>query len=264
MIRSDNSWNLNQRLGDEDNFIHEARMRDGLDVAENGRNRLQLIALDETGYFFINGEFIDTLDLSEHLESGDIAIGTGFYTSDMQPGSATGYSDYSVWELDAVHGPESGALEHIDNDFIKTSYADTETADFIAHAVFTNPYDATDEFGWDYGFVFRDVDTNNSYWFVTTSSERWELVDRQEEEDVTVDDDFLNNLNLGAGAANDLLLIAQNETGYFFINGDFINTLDLSARLDSGEIGVFTAYFIGNEQEGNSTGFEDFTVWPLP
>jgi hypothetical protein len=33
-------------------------------VAANGQNVFQLIAIDEVGYWFLNGNFIATLDLS--------------------------------------------------------------------------------------------------------------------------------------------------------------------------------------------------------
>ena len=51
--------------------------------------------------------------------------------------------------------------------------------------------------------------------------------------------------------------------GYFFVNGQFISELDLSSRSTSGDIGVATSLFAGYEIEGEETGFEEFTVWPL-
>ena len=153
VIRSDGSWNLNDRFDTEDTFIQEGNI-DGCSILMRmDFNTLKMIVLDETGYFFINDEYIDTLDVSGHLDSGDVAIGTGFYTSNTQAGASTDFADYGVWDLTSLSGPESGELEHVDDGFIINSYADASAADFIMKAVFTNPYDP-EENSWDYGFSF--------------------------------------------------------------------------------------------------------------
>ncbi len=264
VVRSDGSWNLNDRFDTEDTFIQEGDVRDLLDLAENGRNFLQLIVIDETGYFFLNGTYADTLDLSGHLDSGDAAIGIGFYTSDTQAGAATVYNGYGVWDLETIYGPESGELEHVDDGFIIANYADdVKAADFIVRAVFTNPYDR-DENSWDYGFSFRDLDVADQYWLIVTSDEDWQLVNRIGEDDAYLKEETLDNLNITSGETNEIVVIAQNEVGYFFLNGKFVDSLDLSERLDAGDFSVFTAFYIGNLIEGSTTAFESFTIHELP
>ncbi len=264
VVRSDGSWNLNDRFDTEDTFIQEGDVNGLLDLAENGRNFLQLIVINETGYFFLNGVYADTLDLSGHLDSGDIAIGTGFYTSDTQAGAGTAYNGYGVWALETIYGPENGELEHVDDGFIIADYAeDVKAADFVVRAVFTNPFDRAEN-SWDYGFSFRDIEIDNQYWLIVTSDEDWQLVNRTEEDDFYLMEEPLDNLNINPGETNEMLLIAQNQIGYFFLNGSFVDSLDLSERLDEGDFSVFTAFYIGNLIEGSTTPYEGFTIYELP
>ena len=74
----------------------------------------------------------------------------------------------------------------------------------------------------------------------------------------------LLNLNLGANETNSVRLIAWGNVGYFFVNDVFIDTLDLSSNLDSGEIEVMTAFYFDHEIEGEATGYSDFLIIPLP
>lgn len=263
VIRSSGSWNLNRRLEDDDNFLQEGTVGDLLDTTANGRNHLRLLVLDAAGYFFLNDTLVEVLDLSALDEEGNIAIGTGFYTSNMREGETTAYEEFTVWPLTAVYGPESGELEHVDDSFIKTSYADVETANFIAQAVFTNPYSA-ETGSWDVGLAFREVSDGNQYWLVLDSEPEWVLVSRTDGEDAFVNDGSLAALDLTANGQNVLTLIAQNERGYLLVNGEFVATLDLSERTEAGAAAVFTAFFVGNEIEGSITAFDDFTIWELP
>ncbi len=264
VIRADGSWNLNARSEEDDLFIGEGDIGDLLNTDEDDSNRLEVMVLGEVGYFFINGRYADTFTLPDSLNSGDIAIGTGFYSSGMQEGAETRYSDYAVWPLDTLSEPQSGVLDHLDDDLIKQEYAEGETADFIMRATFTNPHQADDEIGWDYGFVFRDTGFNDQYWLILTSDEDWTLDHQTEEDDFFLQDGELENLNTAVNETNELVLIAQNETGYFFVNGQFIEQLDLSDRLEAGETAVVAAFFLGNERFGTQTNYNDFTIWSLP
>ena len=101
--------------------------------------------------------------------------------------------------------------------------------------------------------VFRDIEADDQYWLVVTSDEDWQLVNRTIEDDSFLHEELLENLNVADGDSNELMLIAQNEVGFFFVNGRFIDTLDLSERLDAGDISTFTAFYIGNLIEGRTT-----------
>lgn len=264
VVRSDGEWNLNNRSATDDTFLQDGDVFSSLELGEDGGNQIVLIALDNTGYFILNGEFVAELDLSERPLGGNIALGTGFYTTNEQEGSATSYENFSVWELEPEFGPENGELEHILDDLIKLQDSGVNLANFLAHATFLNPF-AAEENEWDIGYGFR-VD-ENQYWLVIESTGDWTLVERYDA-DANTDEDTafgdIDNLNTEAGGSNDVTLIAIGNTGYLIINGEFVSEFDLSNIGDAGDVQVVTAFYFDHELEGSATGFEDFTIWQLP
>jgi hypothetical protein len=265
VIRSDGSWNLNNRQGDEDNFVQEEILRTRFNSGEGEPNKITVIAQGEQGYFYFNNQFVTVLDLSGRLDAGDIAIATGFYASSEQAGAETAYSDFQVWELSPAFGPANGSLEHIEDNFIKSRNAGVDLQNVIASATFAAPYDEATGL-WDMGFSFRDADLGEQYWLVVESSGYWALYNRQDSEDVVVHEDELpvDWLNLNAGDGNALTVLVYGNQGVFLVNGRFAATLDLSDRINKGDVQVFTAFFEGNEVPGYATEYQDFTVWALP
>ncbi|GAB4277930.1 MAG: hypothetical protein Kow0080_29240 [Candidatus Promineifilaceae bacterium] len=265
VIRSDGSWNLNNRQGNEDNFVHEDVIRNRFNSGLGEPNKITVIAQGEQGYFYFNNQFVTVLDLSGRLDAGDIAIATGFYASSEQNGAETAYSDFQVWELSPAFGPANGSLEHIEDNFIKSRNAGVDLQNVIAKAAFITPYDETVGL-WDMGFSFRDADLGEQYWLVVESSGYWALYNRQGGEDAVVHEGDLPSgwLNLNAGDVNELAVLVYGNQGVFLVNGRFAATLDLSDRVNKGDVQVFTAFFEGNEVPGYATDYEDFTVWALP
>lgn len=264
VVRSDGEWNLNNRSATDDTFLQDGDVFSLLELGEDGGNQIVLIALDNTGYFILNGEFVAELDLSERPLGGNIALGTGFYTTNEQEGSATSYENFSVWELEPEFGPENGELEHILDDLIKLQDSGVNLANFLAHATFLNPF-AAEENEWDIGYGFR-VD-ENQYWLVIESTGDWTLVERYDADAETDEDTAfgeIDNLNTEAGGSNDVTLIAIGNTGYLIINGEFVSEFDLSNIGDAGDVQVVTAFYFDHELEGSATGFEEFTIWQLP
>lgn len=265
VVRSDGVWNLNNRAPDEDTFIQEGDISDLLDLRPDEGNQLTLIVIDETGYFFLNEQFVDTLDLGERVETGEIALGTGFYTVDEQAGAVTTYEDFGIWPIEAVFGPEEGELEHILDDLIKLEETAVDVENFIVTANFINPF-AASENDWDIGFTFRDDDDATKYFLVAESEGFWELVSRfgDSETDETVTEGEIDNLNLGEDESNVMTVIAWGDVGFFFLNGEFIEELDLSDIREAGDVEIMTAFYFDHEIEGEATEYEALTIWPLP
>jgi serine/threonine-protein kinase len=264
VVRSDGLWTLNDRTPGTDNFVQEGDVSDLLNLNAGGANRFELITAGDVGFFFLNGELVSQLDLSSRTNPGDIALGTGFYAVNELNGESTSYNEFGLWPVAPVYGPTSGELVHVIDDLIKLESANVDQVNFIAEATFTNPFAASVN-GWDYGFSLR---SNGSfkYWLVVASEGDWQLADRQGsvDDEVTVAEGDLTNLNLGENEQNQLRVIAWGNTGYFFVNDEFIAQLDLSGNQDSGDIEVITAYYFDHEIEGEATGFGDFTIIPLP
>lgn len=264
VVRSDGLWTLNDRTPGTDNFLREGDVSSSLNLGAGASNRLQIVAIDDLGYFFLNGEFISDLDISSRTNAGNIALGTGFYGADELDGEVTPYNNFGLWPVDPVYGPTNGELVHVLDDLIKLETAEVDLRNFIVEATFTNPFAASVN-DWDYGFSFR---TNGSfkYWLVVASEGDWELADRQgsADDEVTVAEGEWSNLNLGANETNSIRLIVWGDVGYFFLNDLFVSTLDLSGNQDSGEIEVMTAFYFDHEIEGEATGYADFIIIPLP
>mgnify|MGYP002713036493 CR=1 FL=1 len=262
VVRSDGVWNLNDRSEDEDNFVQDGDLSDYLDISAGGRNEMMLAAFDEVGLFFLNGHLIAKLDLSAQDDFGEVALGTGFYTANKQTGAATAYKKFTVWPLVPEFGPRDGLLEHLDDGFIKMEGAAVNLQNFIVEAEFVNPY-GEDVGTWDWGFAFREME--DEYWLIVDSTNIWTLISRSANDDNNIAKGNLDTvLQTGDGETNHIFLIALNNHGYFFLNDQFIAELDLSERLEAGDIKVVTAFFEGDEVPDYTTEYDDFTVWPLP
>ena len=49
--------------------------------------------------------------------------------------------------------------------------------------------------------------------------------------------------------------------GWLFINGVYVDRLDLSGGLEAGTVSAVGSYFAGHGIAGKSTRFEGFTIW---
>lgn len=163
---------------------------------------------------------------------------------------------------DPLFGPESGSLVHVDDGFVKAYYANLDVTDFVVDAVFFNPY-AASRGNWDIGYSLREGDVNDQFRLAVESNGDWSLADRRGDDSTDIHSGSLTNLNTDEGEGNRLTLYMSGNEGYFFVNGQYITVLDLSSRTNSGDIGVATSLFEGYQIEGEETGFEQFTVWPI-
>jgi hypothetical protein len=263
VVRADGEWSLNDRQGDVDNFVHEGDVSDLLDLAANGRNKITLIATDDWGIFLLNDTFVARLDLSSRDDFGDLAISTGYYSDSEQEGASSGYQNFAVWALSPAFGPRSGELAHLPNDVVKSASSNQDLVNFVADVTFVNPFAISDAL-WDYGYSFRQPATNDQYWLVVRGDGTWLLRNRVDGDESELETGTLEDLDTTADGRNRLTLVAWNAQGYFLLNDTFVTQLDLSERLTAGDVQVITAFFLDSEIEGEATGYEAFTVWPLP
>jgi hypothetical protein len=99
VTQSDQTWTLMNNSGDPDGKVIGEGELPGLNINANGSNVIKLIFKDAQGLFYLNGEFIAELDLSERSNSGDIYIVTGVYSGDEITGETTKYSNFTIWSL---------------------------------------------------------------------------------------------------------------------------------------------------------------------
>ena len=157
-------------------------------------------------------------------------------------------------------GPISGELRHDPADgFIKTEYANVSIANVAVEATFVNPYSAAFN-SWDYGFMLRAQAAGPFISLAVTSDRRWALSwrDRPTGESVQVGGGTIPSFDTNAGGKNHLRIIAIEERGWLFVNGEFVSSLDLSAVTGAGDVAIFTGAIRGNEIAGAVTQFENF------
>lgn len=162
-------------------------------------------------------------------------------------------------------GPVAGTLVHEADDHLIESYdADVNLKDFIVEARFFNPYGL--EVGdWDYGFVLRHESKDTQYRFVIRSDKLWVLLNNTGTSDgQEIAQGALPDLDVSASGSNLVRLVFEGAHGMFFLNGQFISDLDLSARQNAGDILVTTGVYEGDEQNGHYTGYADFSIWQIP
>ena len=158
-----------------------------------------------------------------------------------------------------------GELKHDpDEGFIKSKYANISLADMVIEATFTNPY-SSDYHSWDYGFIIReqsDASGGSFIEIIVTSGHLWSVLLR--------DTNFpggrrlggatLLNLSTDTEGENHLRVVAIGERGWFFVNDEFVSIIDLSGLDRSGDAAIITGALAGNEVEGKTVRFEDFTI----
>lgn len=160
--------------------------------------------------------------------------------------------------------PRSGSLDHDADSQIESYIAEVNRRDFMAEAVFFNPYAASTG-AWDYGFLFRDEGSNQQYRLILNSDGAWELYNHTGAADGDrIAGGAVPNLDTSAGASNHVQLLCDGGEGLLFVNGAFVADLDLSARTNGGGVGVATGMLAGHEIKGEATRYENFTVWAIP
>jgi hypothetical protein len=174
-----------------------------------------------------------------------------------------------------LFGPSSGILEQREGDQAPQVACEDPhliLRDFIAEATFHNPT-ASDPLpsppAWDYGFIFSNLDGETEYRLILDSGGSWTLNLHSSGFDIS-NRDSTPLLNLSTEGSNTLKLYVTGDTSYLYINGQYIDTLDLAMfgmAQPSGsahDISICAGIMVGNAIAGRPTLYDGFTVWSLP
>lgn len=143
------------------------------------------------------------------------------------------------------------------NDVITVGYlADVDLKNFILDFVIEN----SDNNPWSYVIGFRVSDFNNAYYLSINSDETWNLRINNAGVWSTIAQGNLENLDTNMNGSNDIHLTITDEIGYFYLNGQYIDSLDVSENFASGEIQISSA----NEILDRITRFKNLIIWDLP
>lgn len=262
VVSGDGQWGHYLRDGDPDSdLLLDSGLASGLKTRAGDSNEIRIVALEEVGLFFLNGKLISSLTLPEGSERGDVSAIRGYYTGHEVTGRSTVFRGFRVSEPEWM-GTEDGELAHDNDGNIKSFYMLTEVKDFIAQAIFFNPYSRSVG-PWSYGLAFRHSATNRFQAVVMASDGTWEHWVREGSFSPVHEERGRARLNLGSGGQNKILLLAIGGTALLNINGEFIAELDIGLGPEEGDVWVGTGFYSGNEVPGYNTRFEDFEVWSL-
>jgi eukaryotic-like serine/threonine-protein kinase len=164
-----------------------------------------------------------------------------------------------------IYGPVSGSLYHEPEDgMIEGKSASVDLRNFIVEAIFYNPY-GLDTGTWDYGFILRHEEQNVQFRFAVKSDQTWKLMNNNfDPNGIEIASGTITQLNTNENGSNKIRLEFVDEIGYFYLNNDFVDELDLSVRINSGDIYICTGIFENDELTGEVTDYKDFTIWSLP
>ncbi len=259
-VESEGKWffRLYRGEGQYDDISNGQLPEGALKLAANDSNTLRLIATNNLALFFVNDTFVAALDVSSRLDPGDVRLAVGFTNGHQINGFSTNVNNFTVRAYPEIRAFPEGQIAT--NPQTLGVFIDSTTVrDFVAETTFANPYDRAAN-PWDYGFIFRATGASNPHyrlWVDSNSTWTLSLFGTQS----PAQTGKVQNLKLGPSDSNTLRLVAIGDHAYFFVNGTFAGTLDVSGRQDSGNVNLATSFQGKDSQTGASTRFSNFMVW---
>ena len=219
-------------------------------------NRATLVAVEDRGWLFVNSKYVTDLDISGAGERGSLKIATGLFTGDEVEGETTRVSDVAAFELEKLHGPSHGSLTNDLTDLAnnlgnniaavnsRLGYASVEfraneiSFSASALALWRDPSNLEDE----------------TLFFYVNGHGAWGII--------TQHGDIESSSYEMSPTSNRLEMFYMDDTAVVYINGEYIETADISSVEKSGDIGILTVIYYS---EVNSTvQYENFVVYGLP
>jgi len=166
-------------------------------------------------------------------------------------------------------GPTDGTLEIVKDFRVPVVSTNLNLRNFVAEAQYFNPADPAIH-PWDYGIQFREIGRvvyiaivqGNAAWQVVLTTGRNLPDGRAEVKEIG--SGTLTNLDVSPNGSNQLRFVVQDKVGYFFVNGNYVATLDLSENNADGNILISSGNRLVNEFPGMSTRFKNFVISSLP
>ena len=256
VVTSRGRWDASWRQGSssEGQDIADGRLS-GFNTGSGGRNELWLAVFGERGLFFVNGEFVSMLDLSNVTGAGNAAVITGAFTGDEVAGAVTRYEGFQAYPFTKQYGPASGKLLDDATGSLPTHRSGLWARNLVTEAVFASPPGRD----WNYGFVIRSPESNRLEIITVVGDDQWvhHTRDVGDNEYTEVEN---GRLSPNLRSQNHLLLMALDDWGILFVNGEMVSLLDLRHNMDYGIVAAVGGFY------GARTGdldFENFNVWTM-
>ena len=226
-------------------------------------NHVRIAFTGSEGLLYINGEYIANLRLQDLMEAGTIYAVGSYFTGHGVDGYSTRFEDFTVWPAPKnLFGPVDGEVSHSPDDGrIDGYYSATSIRDGTIEAYFHNPYSPSVG-EWSYGFMLR-LKGNSFHAVVIQSSGHFQHLMRIDGDSQQLAVRRISEIHTSYPARNHVRVVADGPQGKLYVNGHHIADLQLQGLMDEGYVYAVGSYFKGHSMAGQSTQFEDFTIWPL-
>ncbi|MEE8363948.1 MAG: hypothetical protein V3S18_07755 [Dehalococcoidia bacterium] len=223
-------------------------------------NRLVVIFGPDTGWFFVNDEFVAELDLAlpgAARAAGEVRLLGAVNLGDETAGEVTVFSGFTVWQLRRAFGPLDVDLAHKPGDGELVSVqAGVNVADGVFEAVFNNPRPTTRR-DWAHVVLFRATDSE-FHTFVVSGSGEWIYALGGDIVRGPVDSTAIDT---SANGTNRVRVIAAGDHAWFIVNGKYLGTVSLRGGSPSGDVEAVGALDDSLEIAGAVTSISGFTIW---
>jgi hypothetical protein len=253
---------------DDDKLVGSGLLTN-LDLTETGTNQVGVVFVGDTGWLFINNSLVTDLDLSDVTGAGDIRVITGVHgETDMRSGFATNFGAFQIVRPSLILKKSLGALAKLEGK-LATWVTPQKLLNSYSTVTITNPYGPPKY--WSYGLMFR---TDNGMGMVVVHSKtsmggNWDLSYRSDAANSVTKSVITygtaSNLKMNVGESNKLGLMVIDNVGVLYLNDQKVSEFDLTAISGTGQSGVASGWYGGDEWEpiGTVTEFEDLNVWSL-
>ena len=222
-------------------------------------NRVTLVAIDGRGWLFVNSKYVTDLDLSNASERGGLGISTGFFTGDEVEGESTKVSDVAASALEKIHGPAHGSLTSDLPDSLNTSnnnVASVNSRLVYARVEFRTTQSVSSSISLT---LWPDpARRGNFLLFYASSHSLWRLYYSADGESQSLGSGFYYR----SRTSNRLEMFYMDDNAVVYVNGERLNTTDISSVREPGDAGILAAVYFS---EVTSTAqYENFVVYGLP
>jgi hypothetical protein len=158
---------------------------------------------------------------------------------------------------------EEGALVHDDDEEPEIQATDVDLRNFVVQTQFAFEPGETSLDNCDFGLGFRSGDENITYLLLNQDGS-WQLINGEEGDEEVIQEGQTDALQDGW---NEVALYIDEEGGFFSLNGEYIEELDLEQSAEKGDIVLVTGMGEDTKANGASLQFKQLQVWsmdPIP
>jgi chemotaxis protein histidine kinase CheA len=158
---------------------------------------------------------------------------------------------------------EEGELVHDDDEEPETQATDVDLRNFVVQTQFAYEPGETSLDTGDFGLEFRTGDENITCLLLNQDG-GWQLINGEEGDEEVIQEGQTDALQDGW---NEVALYIDEDGGFFSLNGEYIEELDLEQSAEKGDIILVTGMGEDTEANGASVQFKQLQVWsmdPIP